>query len=189
MPGVKLTIYATFKTITHTDGSHVSTLTALLTFIFGIISGYLFNSITMCISFKQRTIDNKIKVYDALIANWVEMRNHIYQNTDNDKWLKLDKLYGQSQTLIGESFLLSDDQHLLEDINNFNEKFLRTNWHELSLDNTNKIIETLKIDGLSLIQRMKADIHESTILTRTDISHIFKGIFKGNNNKAQVINK
>jgi hypothetical protein len=100
-------------------------LTAIFTLVFGVISGYFFNVIAMCISFKQRTIDNKIKVYDALIANWVEMRNLIYHDIDADKWLKLDKLYGRSQTYIGESFLLSDNQDLLEDINNFNEKFVR----------------------------------------------------------------
>lgn len=155
-------------------------LTAIFTLVFGVISGYFFNVIAMCISFKQRTIDNKIKVYDGLIANWVEMRNLIYHDIDTDKWLKLDKLYGRSQTYIGESFLLSDNQDLLEDINNFNEKFIRTNWHELSLNSINETIEKLKIDGLGLIQRMKADIHESSKLTRADLSQIFRGIFKCN---------
>ncbi|HBC0463176.1 TPA: hypothetical protein I8Y81_000299 [Legionella pneumophila] len=153
-------------------------LTAFFTLIFGVISGYFFNVIAMCISFKQRTIDNEIKVYDALIANWVEMRNLIYHDIDTDKWLKLDKLYERSQTYIGESFLLSDDQTLLEDINNFNEQFVRTNWHELSLDSINEIMEKLKINGLGLIQRMKADIHESSKLTRTDLTQIFSSIVK-----------
>jgi hypothetical protein len=33
-----------------------------------LISGYFINVIVMKISFKQRTIDNKIKVYDAIIS-------------------------------------------------------------------------------------------------------------------------
>jgi len=153
-------------------------LTALFTLIFGLISGYFLNLIAMCVSFKQRTIDNKIKVYDALIANWVEMRNLIYHDSDNDKWQKLDKIYGRSQTYIGESFLLSDNQKLLEDINAFNERFIRTTWHNLSIDDINSTMENLKADGLGLIQKMKADIHENTQFTRTDLSQIFRGLFK-----------
>lgn len=153
-------------------------LTAFFSLIIAIISGFFLNAIAMRISFKQRTIDNKIKVYDALITNWVEMRNLICHDVNTDKWLKLDKLYGQSQTYIGESFLLSDNQNLLEDINNFNEEFARTNWYELSRDDTNNILEKLKITGLKLIQQMKADIHESTILTRKDLSQIFNSLFK-----------
>lgn len=154
----------------------MSTFVALFTLIFGLFSGYILNIIATRISFKQRTIDNKIKVYDALIVNWVETRNHIFHSSDTNKWLELDKLYGRSQTFIGEAFLVSDDLQLLEDINSFNEKFIRTNWHELSIENINQNMENLKTEGINIIQRMKADIHESTKFTFADLSYIFKDL-------------
>ena len=46
----------------------------------GGIGGYLVHVISMKVSFKQRTIDNKIRVYDAIIAHWVKMRNFIYHS-------------------------------------------------------------------------------------------------------------
>lgn len=50
----------------------------LLLLLAGAIGGFIARSAAMKVSFKQRTIDNKIKVYDALIAQWVKMRNFIY---------------------------------------------------------------------------------------------------------------
>ena len=93
-------------------------------FILGLVGGFVINSITMKISFKQRTIENKIKVYDSIIAHWVRMRNLIYaclvygptrinprDNTD------FDRIYGESQTFIGEAILVCEDKKLTEDIN------------------------------------------------------------------------
>nr|HAT8715412.1 hypothetical protein [Legionella jordanis] len=103
--------------------------------------------VAMKISFKQRTIDHKIKVYDLLITHWVQMRNyiiHFSQESVSDKWVELDKIYGQSQTYIGEAFLVSDNQVLLTDINSFNEKFYRSsNWCKLSSEEINVRMEEL----------------------------------------------
>lgn len=90
---------------------------AFITLITGFVVGYIFNVMAMKISFKQRTIDNKIKVYDSLIRKWIEMRNHIYHFENKNqgsanKWLAFDKIYGCSQTYIGEAFLVSDNQKL-----------------------------------------------------------------------------
>ena len=52
----------------------------VLLLIAGAIGGFLVHSVTMKVSFKQRTIDNKIKVYHALITQWVKMRNFVYAN-------------------------------------------------------------------------------------------------------------
>lgn len=148
----------------------------ILTLIIGGILGYFFNLLSVKISFKHRTIDNKIKVYDSLIANWVEIRNLIYRDQIDCGWLQqFDNLYGKSQLFIGESFLLSDDHHLLEDINNFNEKFVIQDWSKLTKDQTYTIMKDLKIEALDLIKKMKADIHESTTFTKSDILQIFKG--------------
>lgn len=103
---------------------------ALITLIAGFIIGYISNILAMKINFKQRTIDNKIKVYDSLICKWIEMRNHLY-HFDNkaqekgNKWLEFDRIYGSSQIFIAETFMISDNQNLAENINNFNEKLYR----------------------------------------------------------------
>ena len=36
----------------------------------GGVGGYLVHALSMKVSFKQRTIDNKIKVYDMIITHW-----------------------------------------------------------------------------------------------------------------------
>ena len=158
-------------------------MTTIWTLLFGFVSGYFFNVLTIKISFKQRTVDNKIKIYDALICKWIEIRNHLIhfesdngKNFSTNKWLELDKIYGQTQAYIGEAFLVSDDQNLIEDINNFNEKYYRTNWSELSDMNTT--LEDLKKDGITIIKRMKIDIQESTRFVWSDMSHLFKGFFR-----------
>lgn len=88
---------------------------------------------------QERTIDNKIKVYDSIISSWIKMRNLIYRKTENNtdpstKWFDLDQVYGESQTFIGEIFLVSDNVQLAQDINTFNEKFYRSEWHKLSIE-------------------------------------------------------
>lgn len=139
----------------------------------------------MRINFKQRTIDNKIKIYDSIISSWVKMRNLIYSRIENNtdpskKWFDLDQAYGESQTFIGETFLVSDNTQLAQDINIFNEKFYRSEWHKLTIDQANNTIEALKQECLLIIDRMRADIKESAILHIADVMDIFKGTFSKN---------
>ncbi|WP_347252372.1 hypothetical protein [Legionella sp.] len=156
---------------------------AVLTLLFGFVSGYFFNVLAIKISFKHRTIENKIKIYDSLIIKWVEMRNCIIhferekgQNFSNTKWIELDKIYSQTQTFIGEAFLISDDQKLVEDINNFNEKYCRANWSKLP--DLSASLQDFKEEGIKIVSRMKADIQDSTRFVWRDLSHLFKGFFK-----------
>ncbi|MCL9683521.1 hypothetical protein [Legionella maioricensis] len=143
-------------------------MVTITTFILGIISGYILNITAMKISFKQRTIDYKIKVYDSLIINWIQIRNHLIhfeqngQSSGVNKWSELDRMYGQSQTYIGEAFLVSDNQQLLMDINDFNERFIRNNLSNLSESEINTHLDKHKEEGLRLISRMKDDVHQST---------------------------
>lgn len=45
----------------------------ILLVLLGALGGFAVHAVSMKVSFKQRTIDNKIKVYDALIGTWVKM--------------------------------------------------------------------------------------------------------------------
>lgn len=159
-------------------------MTIIVTLILGFIIGFFTHIIAMKISFKQRTIDYKIKIYDSIITSWVKTRNQIYSeiNPDipNEKWYQLEKLYGKSQAYIAEALLVSEDTQLAIEINEFNEKFYRQNWHQLSLTEANNQIAQLKTEAINFIQRMRNDIKESTVLNRNDFNHVFQALFKKN---------
>lgn len=153
----------------------------LLMVFLGGIGGYLVHAVSMKVSFKQRTIDNKIKVYDSIIAHWVRMRNFIYHSgifKDPNCYMEFDKLYGDSQTFIGEAALVSEDNVLVEDINTLNERLYRTDWQKLEHGKINEQMEDIKKLALAIIKRMQNDIKRSTILELSDFMHIFYGICK-----------
>jgi hypothetical protein len=156
-------------------------ISQLLMLIIGLIGGYMAHAVGIRISFKQRTIDNKIKVYDAIIAHWVRMRNFIYHNLlskDPKSYLEFDKIYGESQTFIGEAALISENVELVEDINALNERMYRTDWLNLNEDEINREMEDIKRVALEIIKRMRKDIKDSTVLNLGDflpiISHLRK---------------
>ena len=158
----------------------------LIGFIIGLIGGFLAHSLAMQVNFKQRTIDNKIKVYDTLIVHWVRMRNFIYSNHPGHSVEavppeiahKYDQMYGDSQTFIGEAILVCEDSGLTENINSLNERLYRIEWHKLALDEANKQMEQIKVDGLDIVTRMRDDIKRSTRFERSDLSHMFSGFWR-----------
>lgn len=161
-------------------------MSTVIGIIIGLVGGFLIHSLTMKINFKQRTIDNKIKVYDAIIAHWVQMRNFVFANfagipeeqVREQAVIEFDQIYGNSQTYIGEIFLVCDDVKLAEEINKINERVYRTEWNKLQWDEVNNHMEQLKIDALVLVARMREDIRNSTRIELGDITHIFSGFWK-----------
>jgi hypothetical protein len=161
-------------------------MSEILLLVAGAVGGFLVHSVTMKVGFKQRTIDNKIKVYDSLIAQWVKMRNFVYayhpgqpiENYPSEVIQKFDQIYGESQQYIGEAILVCEDVVLTSDINNLNERMYRTEWHQLSLDKANEVMETIKTDAIEIISRMREDIKCSTRFEWQDFVHIFSGFRK-----------
>jgi len=158
----------------------------ILLLVAGAIGGFLVHSVTMKVSFKQRTIDNKIKVYDSLITQWVKMRNFVYMyhpgqsidNYPNEIIQKFDQIYGESQQYIGETILVCEDAVLATDINDLNERMYRTVWHQLPLDKANEVMEEIKNDTMEVISRMREDIKCSTRFEWQDFVHILYGFRK-----------
>jgi hypothetical protein len=155
----------------------------ILSLIIGLAVGYFFHSITMKIGFKQRTIENKIKVYDSIISHWVRMRNLVFgcllyspsridprENTD------FDRIYGESQTLMGEAILVCEDRELTDDIIAINERLYRTNWGEIDINEVNTNMENIRNDAMNVVSRMREDIRRSTRLEWSDLSHILGGL-------------
>jgi hypothetical protein len=156
----------------------------------GAVGGFLVHSVTMKVSFKQRTIDNKIKVYDALITQWVKMRNFVYthhpvQPTEEyplEIIQQFDQIYGESQQYIGEANLVCEDVTLTTDINSLNEKMYRTDWHELPLEQANAKMEEIKSEAIAVISRMREDIKASTRFEWSDFVHMISGFRKTRKN-------
>jgi hypothetical protein len=156
----------------------------LILLILGAGGGFLLHTITMKVSFKQRAIENKIKVFDSLIGTWVQMRNFIYahhtgqpmQGVPGDVAQQFDQMYGQSQQLIGEAILVCEDDALTRDINSLNERLYRTNWYGLEYAQANEAIEQIKLEAMALIAHMREDIKGSTRLELADFTHIASGL-------------
>lgn len=160
-------------------------MTIFLTFIFGVIAGFIVHAVTIIVSFKQRTIDNKIKVYDSIIARWVLFRNFIYSQLPKNpnEHPDFDKMYGESQTFIGEAILVSEDTNLTQDIDKLNEKFYSTLWSQIPIEKANEIMEGIKQEAIPIIKRMQEDIKRSTIFQAKDFIYILKGFFQRDNKK------
>ena len=162
----------------------------VLLLVAGATGGFLVHSVTMKVSFKQRTIDNKIKVYDALITQWVKMRNFIFthhpgQPTEDFPFQiiqEFDQIYGESQRYIGEAILVCEDVTLTTDINSLNEKMYRTEWHRLPLEQANAIMEEIKKEAIAVISRMREDIKVSTRFEWQDFVHMISGFRKTRKN-------
>lgn len=153
----------------------------LFSIVAGAFGGYLLHAVSMKVNFKQRTIENKIKVYDAVIGLWARMRNFIFhelmpRRSSPNVMMEFDKVYGESQAFMGEAVLVSEDQKLAEDINALNEQFYRTGWLDLSHEQVNATMEDMKIRAFDVIKRMREDIKKSTVLERSDLIHIWGGI-------------
>jgi len=155
-------------------------MTALLTFLLGAIGGFAAHIFSMKVGFKQRTIDNKIKVFVSLIGTWVEMRNFIFahhagthlEGLSAEALFQYDQMYGKSQQLIGEAILICDDQNLTDELNSLNEKLYRTPWSQMDLEAVNTDIENFKIEAFSAVAKMRKDIKRSTRFELSDFSHL-----------------
>jgi hypothetical protein len=154
----------------------------LLVFLGGI-GGFALHALSMKVSFKQRTIDNKIKVYDALIGVWVRMRNYIYTHHPGQPAdavppniaYEFDQMYGSSQQLIGEAILVCEDDALTSRINALNEKLYRTEWQKLKWEAVNQAMEQVKTEALTVAAQMREDIKGSTRFEWRDFSHMISG--------------
>jgi len=154
--------------------------------VIGIIGGFLAHAIAMKVSFKQRTIENKIQVYDSLIGKWIQMRNFIYAHITSDlgnalpyqRIQEFDQIYGESQKFIGEAILVCENDSLTTEINQLNERLYRTEWHSLPLGKANEIMEDIKSNAIITVSHMREDIRSSSRLERHDFSHIISGLWK-----------
>ncbi|MEE8529377.1 MAG: hypothetical protein V3S35_01240 [Nitrosomonadaceae bacterium] len=153
----------------------------LMLLIIGALSGFGLYIIAMMISFKRRTIDIKIKVFNSLIGSWAKMRNFIIANHKEEPIAQearnqFDEIYGNSQQLIGESILVCENESLTTDINDLNESIYRNNWDILDSNEINIIMDQFKVDVLALVVRMREDIKKNNRLEWQDLIFSISGL-------------
>ncbi len=153
----------------------------LMILIVGALIGFGLHIIVMMISFKQRTIDNKIKTFDSLIGSWVKMRNfiithHTGESISQKIRYKFDEIYGDSQQLIGESILVCEDESLTTDINDLNESIYRNSWEKLDSNEINDTLNQFKLNTLALVVRMREDIKKNNRLEWKDFIYGISGL-------------
>jgi hypothetical protein len=160
----------------------ITIILALISLLAGGIGGFFLHVLTMKISFKQKVIEDKFRVYRGLIEHWLKFRNLIYKGISSepdgvDKYLEAkDAWYSESQKFIGEAILIADNIELAEQINSFNESFYWTEWQGLPSDQTDKLMDVFKRGGEDLAAMMRDDIRSASRFEREDFMHMVSGL-------------
>lgn len=147
-----------------------------LSVLLGFCAGFFGHAFAMKVNFKQRTLDNKISVYDALISNWASLRRLLFVSTvqgpNLDAMNQYEALYTQSQAFLARAILVTEDTDLCRDIDALNETFYRTKWRELKLDQANEKLSEIKGEVLKLAKRMHEDVRRSAQFEWRDLCEI-----------------
>jgi hypothetical protein len=163
----------------------------VIAFLVGAVLGFLVHAGWLRATFKSRVVARKSSNFEALVDQWVAARNFIAHGregaassaegvsvTQGDR-AELDRMYGNSQTLLGRALLACEDDDLVGDVNAFNEDLFRTEWSELGRSEADRRLEDLKLRAFGpggLVPRMREDIKRSTRLEKTDLSFILLGL-------------
>ena len=157
-------------------------MTIAITALISLFAGWFGHSLAIRVRFKEKFIEYKVKVFDSLLSQWVQMRNFIYRHhpiitgkpIPDEVEREFDQMYGRSQQAVGQSLLVCDDRQLNKRINDVNERMYRTLWLELDHDQVNSAMEEFKDDVFNLVRDMKTNIELDTRLTLSDLLHIFR---------------
>jgi hypothetical protein len=163
-------------------GTMVTIILALISLLAGGVGGFFLHVLTMKISFKQRVIEDKFRVYRGLVEHWLKFRNLIYSGMLSepdgiDKYFAAqDAWYSEAHKLLGETILIADDIELAEQINSFNERFYWAEWEKLSSEDKDKLMDEFKREGLLIAAKMRDDIRRASRFEREDFRHMMSGL-------------
>lgn len=158
--------------------------------LLGLVVGFLSSLVAMKINFKHNVIKSKVKTYNGLFSLWLDMRNKIYELQQSKQerdltqlqkyFIEFDRLYSQSFSFIGKTFLLSENDLLSVKILNFNRKFFDLE-QSLIKDTFQGDIDiemnSLLEEGIKLAKELRMNVGDSSILWRKDFFQIFSGLF------------
>jgi len=166
--------------------------------IIGVVAGFCLYRMVIMSGSRQSTINNKINTFDSITESWTEVRHFILANhkgklLSREANSALDEMHKNSQQLIDKLNLESENQHLISDINGFNESIYQNEWDTLDLKKLSAVTNQLKTDSSVLAVRMREDINSSYRLEWQDLKSCITTCFCSNEtcNKspAQASNK
>ena len=164
--------------------------------IIGVVAGLYLYKMAIMSSSRQSTINNKINIYDSITESWTELRHFILAN-HKGKLLSqeannaIDEIHKNSQQLINSLTLTCENQHLITDINGFNESIYQNEWDTLDLKKLSAVTDQLKTDSSALAARMREDINSSYRLEWQDLKSCITCLFSNgtcNESPAQTNN-
>jgi hypothetical protein len=153
--------------------------------IIGAVAGFCLYKMVIMSDSRQRTINNKTNTFDSITESWTEMRHFILANHKGKLLSReannaIDEMHKNSQQLIDKLNLENENQHLISDINGFNESIYQNEWDTLDLKKLSAVMDQLKTDSSVLAVRMREDINNSYRLEWQDLKSCITTCFCSN---------
>jgi len=166
--------------------------------IIGVVAGFFLYKMVIMSGSRQSTINNKINTFDSITESWTEVRHLILANHKGKLLSReannaIDEIHKNSQQLIDSLTLTCENQHLISDINAFNESIYQNEWDTLDIKKISAVTNQLKTDSSTLAVRMREDINNSYRLEWQDLKSCITTCFCSNGTcnetSAQTHNK
>ena len=166
--------------------------------IIGVVAGFCLYKMVIMSGSRQSTINNKINTFDSITESWTEVRHFILANHKGKLLSReannaIDEIHKNSQQLIDSLTLTCENQHLISDVNGFNESIYQNEWDTLDLKKLSAVTDQLKTDSSALAVRMREDINNSYRLEWQDLKSCITTCFCSNRTcnetSAQTNNK
>jgi len=166
--------------------------------IIGVVAGFCLYKMVIMSGSRQSTINNKINTFDSIKESWTEVRHLILANHKGKLLSReannaIDEIHKNSQKLIDSLTLTCENQHLISDINAFNESIYQNEWDTLDIKKISAVTNQLKTDSSTLAVRMREDINNSYRLEWQDLKSCITTCFCSNGTcnetSAQTHNK
>lgn len=166
--------------------------------IIGVVAGFCLYKMVIMSGSRQSTINNKINTFDSITESWTEVRHFILANHKGKLLSReannaIDEIHKNSQQLIDSLTLICENQHLISDINGFNESIYQNEWDTMDLKKLSAVTDQFKTDSSALAVRMREDINNSYRLEWQDLKACITTCFCSNRTcnetSAQTNNK
>jgi hypothetical protein len=166
--------------------------------IIGAVAGFCLYKMVIMSGSRQSTINNKKDAFDSITESWTEVRHFILANHKGKLLSReannaIKEMHKNSQQLIDKLNLASENQHLISDINGFNESIYQNEWDTLDLKKLSAVTDQLKTDSSALAVRMGDEVNNGYRLEWQDLKSCITTCFCSNRTcnetSAQTNNK
>ena len=142
--------------------------------IIGVVAGFCLYKMVIMSGSRQDTINNKIDAFDSITESWTEVRHFILANhkgklLSREANKEIEGIHKNSKQLINSLANTCESQHLISDINGFNESIYLNEWDTLDLNKLSAVTDQIKTASSALAVRMREDINNSYRLEWQDL--------------------